>query len=520
MTKNIFTFLLLLLCQLAFAQRNIDVLHYRYELGVSDKNDTIYGTANITAKVLFNSNYFKINLASLNSKGKGMLVEDVSSKNEPVGFEFMKDTIFIKTPFVKKNDTIHFTIKYKGVPANGLIISRNKYGNRTFFGDNWPNRAHHWIPCIDDPADKAAVDFLVTAPAHYKVVSNGLLQSEKPAAAGYTITHWKETVPLPVKVMVIGIADFVVQDLPSFENIPVTAWSFPQNATEAIGDYGYSTDILKFFNSYIAPYPFKKLANIQSKTIFGGMENASAIFYFENSVNGLKNHEDLVAHEIAHQWFGNMATEKSFAHLWLSEGFATYLTHLYLEKKYGKTTLQSRLAEDRDIVVAFSLKNNMPVVDAVSETIKLLNANSYQKGGWVLHMLRNELGDSIFHTVIKKYYAAFTGKNATTQDFIKIAEQVSGKNLSQFFKQWLYTAGQPKINFNWNYAAGKLNVSVNQLQDSLFVFPLEILIKEGTKERLETLKVNKKDQSFSFTIKNNVTEVLPDPNINLLFSQK
>jgi aminopeptidase N len=152
---------------------------------------------------------------------------------------------------------------------------------------------------------------------------------------------------------------------------------------------------LPWLEKHIAPYPYKKLANVQSKTIFGGMENANAIFYFENSVTDT-GIEALMTHEIAHQWFGNSASEKDWSHLWLSEGFATYMTHLYLEEKYGEDSFNNRREADREKVIAFSKTRNTPVSDtsASNNLMQLLNANSYQKGGWVLHMLRRKVGDS------------------------------------------------------------------------------------------------------------------------------
>jgi aminopeptidase N len=133
---------------------------------------------------------------------------------------------------------------------------------------------------------------------------------------------------------------------------------------------------------YIGPYPYEKLANVQSKTIFGGMENASAIFYEETSAALYQNVESLLAHEIVHQWFGDMASEKSFPHLWLSEGFATYLTHIYIESKYGTDSLNNEMKNDRDAIIGFVKESSKPVVDSISPLMDLLNANSYQKGGW------------------------------------------------------------------------------------------------------------------------------------------
>ena len=160
------------------------------------------------------------------------------------------------------------------------------------------------------------------------------------------MTHWKESEPLPTKVMVIGVADFAVDHTGDVGKVPVYDYVFPESKEAGFKSYAVAREILLFYIKMFGPYAYEKLANVQSKTIFGGMENASAIFYFENSVTS-KGIEELMAHEIAHQWFGDAASEKSFAHLWLSEGFATYMTNVYLENKYGIDTLKKRENADR-----------------------------------------------------------------------------------------------------------------------------------------------------------------------------
>src|SRR5581483_9289077 len=174
--------------------------------------------------------------------------------------------------------------------------------------------------------------------------------------------------------------------------------------------------------------------------------NASCIFYFENSV-GDKGIEDLMAHEIAHQWFGDAATEKSFAHLWLSEGFATFMPNVYLENKYGADMVKQRLETDRKTVFEFEKTHFAPVVDTSikGDYMPLLNPNSYQKGGWILHMLRRKMGDDLFWKGIREYYAEYDGKNANTDDFQAVMQKVYGQPLEQFFKQWLYTPGHLQI---------------------------------------------------------------------------
>jgi aminopeptidase N len=518
MLKVFFLSCILLTRVFLYGQKNIDVLHYQFEIGLSDLSDTIKGKATVTARFLQPVDTFTLDMIGVNANtGKGM--QPVLSGTDKVVFKDDKFRI-IPSGKIKAGDVRTYVIAYKGIPADGLIISKNKFGHRTFFSDNWPDRARHWIPCVDNPADKASVEFIVTAPAHYQVVSNGIQVEETNLPGDLKLTHWKEDIPLPTKVMVIGAADFAVQQAGTVGCVPVSSWVFPDNRQEGFLDYAPAKDILSFFIDYIGPYPYKKLANIQSKTIFGGMENAGAIFYFENSVNGRQNQDGLIAHEIVHQWFGDMATEKSFAHLWLSEGFATYLTILYMEKKYGADTARLLRATDRQQVIDFVKTSDRPVVDSISAFMDLLNNNSYQKGGWVLHMLRRLLGDTVFHKGIQQYYAAYAGKNADTRDLQAIFEKVSGKNLSGFFQQWLYTPGIPTLDIQWNYvvAERKINLTIKQLQKDLFRFSLELLIETSPgKSQVKTVEVTELIQSFSIPVKEKPLLVKADPGVNLLF---
>ncbi len=322
--------------------------------------------------------------------------------------------------------------------------------------------------------------------------------------------------------MVIGVADFAVEKAGDVSGVPVYSWVFAENKDKGFYDYAQAVEILSFFTDYIGPFPYKKLANVQSKTIFGGMENAGAIFYHENSVTGQRLEEGLLAHEIAHQWFGDMATEKSFPHLWLSEGFATYLTHVYMEQKYGTEKLERGMAEDRTQVIEFAKTKQLPVVDSVSSLMSLLNPNSYQKGSWVLHMLRRQLGDTIFHQIIKTYYETYKGKNADTKDLQSVAEKVSGKRLETFFNQWLYNPGTPELDISWKYndSEKKISFTITQTQKgTLFEFPLEISIqqKTGSEPKKFILPIHKKTGSFDFSISSKPIGVIADPGTSLLF---
>jgi aminopeptidase N len=305
-----------------FGQQNTDVQHYKFAILLNDENDRIKGEATVSIKFAENTPFFSLHLVQQKANGKGMKVEKVVGENVQ-SYKQESDRLIINLKANKVDQQVQtFTIHYSGIPADGLIVSKNKYGDRTFFSDNWPDRARHWIPTNDVPNDKASVEFMVTAPVHYQVISNGIQLQEININNKTKLTHWKETTPIPTKVMAIGAAQFAVARVDSSACVPVTAWVYPKDKEKGYYDYSLAPGILNFFSDYIGPYPFQKLANVQSKTIFGGMENASAIFYSEKSVTGDRTSEALVAHEIAHQWFGNMATEKDFSHLWLSEGFA------------------------------------------------------------------------------------------------------------------------------------------------------------------------------------------------------
>ncbi|HUR64836.1 MAG TPA: M1 family metallopeptidase [Chitinophagaceae bacterium] len=518
--------------------QDMDVLHYQYSIELNDKTDVIYGKAAITVSFPTKQNLLQFDLTDLDAKGKGMILDSIRSRNRNTTLILPRTNWIDHEPRVyhanKKiswsynvekwrnsaRDTDIITVYYHGIPSDGLIISKNKFNKKTFFADNWPNRAHNWIPCNDEIWDKATVEFIVTAPSPYQVISNGIQLEETNLPGNKKLTHWKEDVALPTKVMVIGVAEFAVQHAGMVNNcIPVSSWVFADNKAAGFYDYAPAVNILQWFNDYIGTYPYKKLANVQSKTIFGGMENAGAIFYFENSVDGKQSHESLMAHEIVHQWFGDMATEKSFAHLWLSEGFASYLTHMYMEAKYGTDSLNKRMKDDRDGVLDFVKREKRPVVDTVSNYMKLLNANSYQKGSWILHMLRRQLGDSVFHKSIRDYYAAYAGKNADTKDLQKIFEKNSGKDLGQFFKQWLYTNENPALKITWNNIKkdGKIAITVEQMQNEIFEFPLDLLLISGLrKNKSEQLQITKRVETFYFLVKSEILQVDADYSTSLL----
>jgi len=525
MNKNLFVFWILLFISTSiFAQLNpaLDVQHYKFSLQLNDSNNIIKGEATISIKSKQNINEVILDLVNKRSDGKGMTVTRVTKNGSAISFSQDSQQLIINDAATKDTENL-YTVTYEGEPADGLIISKNKFGHRTFFGDNWPNRAHNWLPCNDHVSDKASVEFIVTAPEPYQVVANGLQTEETNLPGHLKLTHWKEDVPLSPKIMVIGVSDFAVNYVGNVGCIPVYSWVYPEDKDSGFAHYAIAKNILPWYIQHVGPYAYKKLANVQSKTIFGGMENANTIFYFEQSVND-KALEALMAHEIAHQWFGNSASETDWPHVWLSEGFATYMTHLYHEEKYGVDSFNNRMRTDRDSVIAFSKRRFTPVVDTTEKNnlMRLLNINSYQKGGWVLHMLRRKVGDSLFWKSIRAYYATYAGRNANTDDLKNIFEEVTHQNLETFFKQWLYTAGQPGLNVEWSYNVTKKSVmiKIEQLQNNLFEFPLQIGFNDNNKSNIETIEVKDKITTKEISLNQKPEKIILDPNVNLLFEEE
>ncbi len=497
----------------------IDVLSYHFEIDLNDTTDVIRGIADIEIAFLKDVEQFHLDLSYNFEDSTGMKVAQITEDGKEAHFLQLDDQITLTIPKAPQGTKRTYRIIYSGVPTDGLIISRNKFGDRTFFGDNWPNRGHHWLPLVDHPSDKAMVEFIVSAPEHYRVVSVGQNLSEK-REAGRVTSHWLTTVPLSTKLMVIGVSPFAVQEMESQSGIPVSTWVYPQNSEEGFLDYSIASKPLDFYESYIAPYPYVKLANVQSKTVYGGMENASCIFYHERTVTGNQDQEALFAHEIAHQWFGDAVSELNWHHIWLSEGFATYLTDIYMEQTHGREVFVASMLDEKGQVLRFARRRLAPIVDTtLPVSVRLLNKNSYEKAGWVLHMLRHELGDEKFRECVRSFYEKFKFSNALTEDFQGVVESVSGKNYEDFFHQWYYQAGHPVLSSSWKQKRSKVELTILQHQEQyIFKFPLEVEITGNSGESLrKTLQVNESDQAFKIEVPFEAKQIHLDPDTWLLF---
>ncbi len=415
-------------------QPGVDALHYAFRLTLSDDTDEIDGEAVLDLRIV------REGVASValdlvkETEGKGMTVSAVFWDGVPAEFEHRDDRLTVtlsKSPSVSEQKQL--TVRYQGSPGSGLRIGPNLHGDRTFFSDNWPNRARHWLPTIDHPYDRATCELIVTAPSHYQVISNGLLVEETDLESGRRRTHWRQSVPIATWLFVLGAARFAVDHYDHVGGRSLQSWVYPQDRDRGFRDFSYPTrQALEFFSGAIGPYAYEKLANVQSASIRGGMEAATAIFYGEELVNGERDSRlrDIIIHEIAHQWWGNSVTEADWNDVWLSEGFATYFTLLFREHAYGRDDFARGLEDACRQVLEFHAKD--PGYRIVHENLddmsQVTTSQTYQKGAFVLHMLRGVMGDEAFWRGVRSYYEEFSTRSATTLDFRRAMEKSSGRD--------------------------------------------------------------------------------------------
>jgi len=501
-------------------QPGIDVLHYVYRVTVTDESDEITGEATVDIRFLENGLAgFAFDLASASS-GKGMTVSGVMSSGAPARFAHKDDRlrIMLDSP-ASAGQRRTFTVTYHGIPRAGLRIGKNRHGERTFFSENWPDKARQWLPAVDHPSDKATSEFMITAPARYQVVANGLLEEERDLGDGRRLTHWKQSVPIASWLNAVGVAQFAAHHAGTVKGVPLETWVYHQDRGAAVPALeAPARRVMEFYIEHIGPYPYEKLASVEAAGVFGGTEHASAIFYGENNLSG-RGVTGLVAHEIAHQWFGDAVTERDWDDVWLSEGFATYFTLLFTEHDSGRDAFQAGLERSRNSVFAIEKSNpGLAVVHQnLSDTKRVLNGLVYQKGAWALHMLRGWLGTDTFWLGIRDYYRRYRDSNASTADFERVIEENSGQDLSWFFRQWLNRAGSPELKGSWQYAPEpkRIEIALSQVQPGdPYRLPIEIGIKtDGSAEmRIEKIELKERHAHFEIKVDKAPSAVTIDPN--------
>ena len=507
---------------------NIDILNYKFHLNLNDTTDIIHGSALITLSIKESEPRVRLDLVSQDQKGKGMKVHGVTFNGKEVAYTHRDNVLLIETGGVGYSSSDNINVEYSGDPVTGLIIGPNMHGDRTFFSDNWPNKARNWLPLVDHPYDKSTAEFIVVAPNHYQVISNGLLVEETNLNKNFKKTHWKQSVPISCWLYALGVAEFAIDYVDYFEGKSIQTWVYKQDRDKGFYDFKIPTKhTLEFFSDYVGPFAYEKLANVQSNSVKGGMESATAIFYSDVAVTGDRSvrWRNVVIHEVAHQWFGNCVTEYDWDDVWLSEGFATYFTLMFREHAYGRDDFVNGLNDAKNLVYNHykTDKESSIVHDNLKDMKDVLTYSlQYQKGAWVLHMLRNYIGEDNFREGIRKYYKKYYNSNTTTDEFKKEMEVISGMDLDLFFDQWLYKGGNIVLDGGWSYDERKrrVEVNLNQVQDDGYIFkmPLELGIyyEDENLFKLETVKLEKEKGRFYIATDTKPKNIKIDPFTKLL----
>jgi aminopeptidase N len=499
-----------------------DALHYSIRLTLPATGSVIDGTTEIQLALAAGApDILPLDLTGL--QVTGVRVDGTASR-------FVHDDGRLLVPVPRRGppggSRIRVAVDYRGTPDDGLIIRNNVHGHRAAFADNWPNRARFWFPALDHPADKATASFTIVARAGWDVVANGVRTAvpsaiQQPDLSLERRFEWSITQPISTYNMVFGAGTFQVQTVgrPCFSDgrcVDVTTWLFPESTGKGAPSFRRAAEMVDYFSRLIAPFPYDKLAHVQSSTQFGGMENASAIFYSDRALADGRDIESTVAHETAHQWFGDAVTEADWPHVWLSEGFATYFGALFFEHADGQAVFRRMMEENRRQIVA-SKRNDKPIVDATERDLfQLLNTNSYQKAAWVLHMLRGIVGDEKFFDGVRRYYRGHEHGTALTVDLQRAMEAASGMKLDDFFDQWLFHQGYPRLRVSsqWSPEQRTATVVVEQAQSGrwpTFRMPLTIELSTAGGALRQRVDVDERRERYAFQLDSPPTGVVLDP---------
>lgn len=496
-------------------QKRIDILHYhlKFDLNVNEK--ILNGISTITAaKISPVDSIIELNLYDnlevINLKVNGVESEYLRSKNR----------LFIQTS-KELTDTLKIEIVYKGTPKrsgfDGFVFGEVN-GQSLVYNISEPIYAPTWFPCDDDPSDKAFLDIEITNDSQYVSVSNGNLINVEVKEDKKTY-HYKTVYPISTYLVAVYSAPYksfydVYTGLDGNDSMKIEYFVMPEHFEDSKIDFAEHLDIMKTLSELFGEYPFikEKYGVAEFLWNYGAMENQTITGIGYAFVGGYDFFKDTYVHELAHHWWGNSVGPKTWNDIWLNEGFATYSEALYAEAKHGKDELTSKMQSkfsDNFRGTLYAPK------DLFGETV-------YDKGAWVLHMLRYEIGDSSFFKSLHNYYDLYKYSNASVEDFKDVCENVSGINLDKFFDQWVYN-GTDNIfcSYTFDFENDKKQCSVNIFQEpqtyAEFHFPLEIKFDfaDGSFE-IQKLYVDEMNEEFTFKFDREIETIHLDPDSRLL----
>jgi len=413
-----------------------DVQHYTIELAVDVARNTITGTTTITALATAPLVNFHLDLS-------GLTVDAITVNDAAATFTRAADELII-TPTVALafEQPFTVTVAYGGVPAPisdaGVPfegVGWLSYGEKGTYVASEPSGAMSWYPVNNHPLDKATYTFRITAPKPYVVAANGLLIDTIQQGTRRTYV-WEARDPMASYLATVNIARFTVVRTKGPDGLPMLNFFPTALSSHLTRSFAPTTDMIAYYSELIGPFPFESYGAIVMDAPFGGALETQTRPVFGRTATM----ETIIAHELAHQWFGNSISLASWQDIWLNEGFATYFHHLWTEHTKGPAVFKATMRGMYTTMRARQLSPpGAPAIDG------LFDSAIYVRGAWTLHALRLEVGDELFFKIIRTYYARFQGGNATTADFIAVAEEVSGQTLDDFFQAWLYAETVPPM---------------------------------------------------------------------------
>jgi aminopeptidase N len=496
----------------SFASDNFDVNYYRCRWEIDPAIRYISGSVTVYFTITSSANAVTLDMMNTLS------ADSIKQRQNSLNFNQANNSIDINFPVSLNTGTQDsFTIYYKGIPAEtgfGSFIQSSHAGTPVIWSLSEPYGARDWWPCkngLDDKAD--SIDIYVTHPSIYKAAANGILQSEIAVAGDKTITHWKHRYPIATYLIAMAVTNYTVFNNTvqlGAVNLPMQTHCYPENLALFQNNTQKVLDAMQFFHTNFGDYPFikEKYGHVQFGW-GGGMEHQTATFIVTPD-------ESLMAHELGHQWFGDKLTTHSWEDIWLNEGFATYLAAVYMENTYPADTYTKRAGVINSIT---SQPGGSVKVDDTTNVSRIFSGRlSYNKGSYLLYMLRWIMGDSTFSRAIRNYQAdpALAYNFTNTQQLKSHLEQASGKNLTKFFEQWYTGQGYPSYNVQWSQLGNSsVKITINQTTShpsvAFFEMPVALKFKNSTQEKTVVVDNNVNGEIFTKNIGFVADTVLVDP---------
>ncbi len=514
--------------------RPADIQHIALDLRFDFKERILFGVCRTTLQAVGRP------LRSLEMDSAQLVIHSVrTAAGKKLAFESVGGKLRIDiAPALPARKAMTIVIGYEArKPRQGVYFVRPDSGYPDKPVQVWTQGqdqdAHYWFPCIDYPNAKATTEVTATVPSGYFVLSNGSLVNKSTDNRAKTTTfHWRQETP-HVTYLVSCVAGRFAGHSDDVDGLPVSYYVAPGREADGARSFGSTPKMLRFFSRRIGvPYPYAKYAQIAvADFIFGGMENTSATTQTDTTLHDARAHLDfssnsLVAHELAHQWFGDLLTCKDWSHAWLNEGFATYFDALFREHDLGEAEFdyyRLQLAaryfeEDRERY------RRAIVTNVYAEPIDLFDRHLYEKAALVLHMVRRMLGEELWWAAVHRYVDDNRGKTVETIDLVRAIETVSGRNLRAFFDQWVFKAGHPEltVTYAWDADASSTRVTIAQkqeLNESTPLFSLGLSLAFGFARGPEVqhrVDVTHAEQTFSFALERKPDVFYFDPDGEVL----